>query len=390
MSILLQANMLGKFTCLGDKCADTCCRAWSMQLDEITYEKYKKEAPELLDAVEEAVESPYIMRKDKATGYCVKYDNGWCGIHKEKGDKFLGDACYFYPRVTRSLGDDTVMTATLSCPEIVRIVLEEKDPFGVHEVQAGRLPNTLKNYLPEGLSAQDALSVHQAFLATTHDKDVEAGHIFARIATVSRSIQLIDKKSWAQAVPFYLQNADMRMMPPEQNEADPFNLLHALSGLIVASHKPMPDRLAQTVSTMEKMLKVTLDWKNVLIHTSDESVAAYQKIRKAWKSHAKHFEPVLKRYLEAQLAVSLFPFSGLGTTLEDRITIIGVRLATVKLALMCEHAAAGDMLPQDTIIRVVQSLSRLLDHLGDPGFSMAIYKETGWVREERLRGLLSI
>ena len=389
MAELLRSNLLAGFQCLGDKCVDTCCRGWSMQLDEVTLDKYNKEAPELLDAVEASVEAPFIMRKDKNTGYCVKFDNGWCGIHKEKGAALLGDACYFYPRVTRGLGDDTVMTATLSCPEITRIVLETEAPFELHVADVERLPNTLKNYLPAELPAKDALSVHNAFLASARDNAVSAEHVVARLASVSRSLQLIDKKMWLQAVPFYLKNADTRLIAAETNPADPFNLLHALCGLVVASHKPMPERLAQTIASMESMLKVKLDWQQVYIETTDESLPAYQSIKAAWQPFAKHYDAVLKKYLEAQLAVALFPFAGMGEKLEDRITIIGVRLATLKLALMCEHAAAGAMLMQDALIRVVQSLSRFMDHLGDPSFSMEIYKETGWIKEGRLRGLLN-
>lgn len=386
---MLQSHLLESFSCLGDKCSDTCCRGWSMQLDGVTLEKYRKEAPELLDAVEESAESPFIMRKDKTTGYCVKFDNGWCGIHKEKNDTFLGDACYFYPRVTRALGDAVLMTATFSCPEIVRLALENTSPFGLQDKQVERLPNTLKNYLPEGLSDQDALVVHEAFLSAARDEAASAEHIVARLASVVRSIQLIDKKVWPEAVPFYLSSADARLVPAEKNISDPFNVLHALSGLIVASHKPMSERLAQTVATMEKMLCVTLDWQNVLIHTSNESAPAYKKMSETWNKSASRYEIILKCYLEAQLAVALFPFAGLGKKLEDRITIIGVRLATIKLALMCEHAATGATLSQETIIRVIQSLSRFLDHLGDPAFSLAIYNETGWVKESRLRGLLA-
>jgi len=93
MPTILQHPALATFSCLGDKCEDTCCKGWSMQLDEATLERYKQKAPELLDAVEPAEETPWIMRKDKQTSYCVKYEGGLCGIHKKYGDDFLGDAC---------------------------------------------------------------------------------------------------------------------------------------------------------------------------------------------------------------------------------------------------------------------------------------------------------
>jgi hypothetical protein len=42
------------------------------------------------------------------------------------------------------------------------------------------------------------------------------------------------------------------------------------------------------------------------------------------------------------------------------------------------------------VISVVQSLSRFMDHLGDPGFSLQICDETGWNRENRMRGVIEI
>jgi hypothetical protein len=93
---------------------------------------------------------------------------------------------------------------------------------------------------------------------------------------------------------------------------------------------------------------------------------------------------MLRRYLQAQLAQALFPFSGFGESLTGRITVIGVRYATLKLAL----ATLGEAPAMDEVVAVVQTLSRFMDHLGDPTLSLQIYQETGWVREPRLRALI--
>jgi len=387
MPTILQHPALATFSCLGDKCEDTCCKGWSMQLDEATLERYKQKAPELLDAVEPAEETPWIMRKDKQTGYCVKYEGGLCGIHKKYGDDFLGDACHFYPRSTRALGNSHIMTATLSCPEIARLSLFSDTAFAFKESDVARLPYTLKNYLPESMSHEDALAVHSAFLQATQDA-AKVEIILARIASVARSIELLDKNSWAGAVPFYLRNADTRLPVPLKNPADPFNLLHALCGIVVATHKPPGERLSLTINDIEKALSSTLDWQNVLIHTGENSLDAYEKIKKIYNEQEKIFQPILKNYLQMQLSLSLFPFSGLGSNLSERITIIGVRLATIKLALMSACSIGDGALPQEVVVRVVQSLSRIMDHLGDPSFSLQIYAETGWSKEDRLRGLL--
>lgn len=388
MSLLKQADFLSNFSCLGDRCADTCCKSWSMQLDMPTRALYQKEAPELLDAIEPAKESDFIMRKD-VSGVCVKFEDGLCGIHKNYGDRFLGDACHFYPRATRLLGTQAIMTATLSCPEVVRLMLTYEMPVALIDRDAERLPNTIKNYIPDGMSEQDALSLHQSFIAAAADKNFSAERSLLQIATVSRFLGRIDISSWPQAVGIYFKTADAMIPQPQTNINDPFNLLHALCGLMVASKKTLSDRLLHTISDIEKALHAKLDWQQVTIATQEDSLQAYQAVRALWDSEARDFcEPILKRWLQVQMSLALYPFAGLGNILEERITIIGVRMATLRLALMCAYANDKRALAEDNVVRIIQSLARVLDHLADPTFSLNIYQETGWSQEPRMCGLL--
>lgn len=382
--------IVSRFACLGERCVDTCCRNWSMQVDEATLARYRAESPELLGAVEyDETAKTSVMRRG-ADGYCVRLQAGQCSVHASKGETFLGDACHFYPRVTRALGErNVIMTATPSCPEIARLILEEAQPL-VHEpAMADRLPQSLTSYLPEGLSPDQALAVHQAFLDAAGDTEASAERIHARIRTVSASLDLIDPKDWPGAAPFYLRSAEMRLVDPNPVTEDPFNLLLALVGLIVASKRPMSERLALTVAQMEQALSVSIDRATLQIHTTEESLRALGTMRRAWSLHAPRHADHLRRWLAAQLSINLYPFAGLGGSLAEKATLIGVRLATFKLGLMAVCAAQGEgPLPQDEVVRVMQSLSRFLDHLGDPAFSLQIYGETGWTDEARMRGLL--
>lgn len=99
-----------------------------------------------------------------ATDYCVKFDAGWCAIHRDYGPEFLGDACNFYPRVTRALDDHVFTSIALSCPESARLMLYGEDPFGADPREELRIPFSLRNYLPQGMSADDALALHRKFV----------------------------------------------------------------------------------------------------------------------------------------------------------------------------------------------------------------------------------
>ena len=108
-----------------------------------------------------------------------------------------------------------------------------------------------------------------------------------------------------------------------------------------------------------------------------------------WKKNSeKIMRPVLKKWLAAQISMASFPFAGFGENVKDRATIIGVRFATTRLALMSNMGKNGSPPDNEAVVKITQSLSRFLDHLADPKFSMLSYNEAGWSDESRIRSLL--
>lgn len=382
-----QTLATARFTCTGDACPDTCCKGWGMQLTQQNIDLYKREAPELMEAVTSG-EAEFIMRRDEATDHCVKLDKGWCSIHRDYGDRFLGDACHFYPRITRAVGDVVFTTLGLSCPEAARLMLYTDDAFVTTGREAMRLPYVLKNYLPEGLAVNDALALHRLFLEQAGRGDSTAECNLMRSGVVARALETQPKEQWPGAAAFYFKMADGRIPAAEAAPADYFNLLNALQGLISASKASKRARLLEVVERMAEALGATLDWEHRAIAPGPDAPERVLKIIHAWRAVGALMQPVLKRYLQAQLSNSLFPFAGLGGTLSERITIIGVRFATVKLALMSEAVLGGKAPEEGDVVRIVQTLSRFMDHLAEPELSLAMYKETGWVKEARLRALV--
>jgi lysine-N-methylase len=385
-----RAKLVSQFTCLGDKCVDTCCQNWSMQVDEPTLARYRTEAPELLNAVEPGgTEASVIMRKNAGTGLCVKLESGLCGIHKKYGDRMLSDACHFYPRVTRSLGKTVLMTASMSCPEITRLAFSLPDAEILEAATVERLPYGMKDYLPSEFTTESAMTTHQAFLDVVNDATVNPEHIFARIASASRSLERVQKKDWPNAAAFFLKSADARLPEPARLDNDPYNLLLSLAGLVAASQKPPTLRLRQTIEDMENALGAKINWQTLQLDIADDASLRCAQMKKLWQEKCSaQYDAVLRRWLKMQLSIALYPFGGFGETLVDRVTIIGVRFAIFKLALLSACTIQGDVLPEEIPVRIAQSLSRFLDHLADASYSLTIYGETGWTREDRLRGLI--
>lgn len=385
---VVQTRVVSCFTCLGDACADTCCKGWNMQLSADDVKRYETEAPELLNAVTQE-EAGYIMKRDPKTECCVKFKEGWCGIHARYGARMLGDACYFFPRVTRSLGGKTLVTASMGCPEIARLTLTMGAPCAPVAAEAERMPYSLKDYGVENLPSEAMWRVHEAFLAHVRSGGLPAERALMHIVSVARSLVLLPPDQWDVAVGFYLRMADGRLPVPEPKAADPFHILNALQGLVGAANVAPRQRLSGIIECLSDVMGAALDWQALRVDITEESPQRYLRMHAFWRDRmAEHYAPLLSRWLEGQLSLSLFPFAGLGRNMVERSTIIAVRFATLKLALMAESFRVQAALVEEECVRVVQGLSRFLDHLADPQLSLQIYEELGWTREARLRALV--
>lgn len=136
------------FECIGSSCEDTCCKDWSISIDKKTYEKYRK-IDEIAKKSKKTKFSPlagghitrHILKNKKkdtfenhyaqlnlVDGFCPFLDeNHLCGIYKELGPQNMSRTCKIYPRSLTRFGSEYEISLTVSCPEVVRKALLNKD-----------------------------------------------------------------------------------------------------------------------------------------------------------------------------------------------------------------------------------------------------------------------
>lgn len=376
----IQTRAVADFSCLGDRCPDTCCKGWGMQVAPENIRKWEREAPELLATVTSG-EAEFVMKRDAATDNCLQFDAGWCGLQQRYGSDFLGDACHFYPRINRALSDTVFTSIALSCPEAARLMLYGDAPFTTTGRDALRQPFFLTNYLPETVDAEAALATHQSFIEEAGRAESTAERNLMRLSTVARALEHMATAQWHDAARFYFTMADGRLPQPEAQAHDWIHLVQACTGLVLASQATNRPKLMALLARMQEAVGIHIDaagTMQVMPDAAQRGVALAHRARE-WQ---ETLQPLLKRYLQAQISQALFPYAGLGSNLTERLTIIAIRFATLKLALLAGEGT------QEATVETTYLLSRFMDHLADPALSLSIYRETGWVREARLRGLL--
>jgi len=154
MSESLQTlKYLTDFKCLAADCPDTCCKGWTVLMDQPSYKQLKKamqrssvsEAKRFRESVERLPDNQlsngYASMRLDANGNCnFLDDDGLCHIHSRYGEDKLCYTCSLYPKVFSRRNDVLHMTASLSCPAAARLCLLDAEAGGRVKITTAELP----------------------------------------------------------------------------------------------------------------------------------------------------------------------------------------------------------------------------------------------------------
>lgn len=122
-----------EFSCIADKCEDTCCAGWEIVIDKKSLNKYKmalrtadKSMRRRLLTSVKWVQRTFRQGKDKRCAFLN--DHNLCDLYSGLGEKSLCKICRLYPRHIEEFEDVREVTLSISCPEVARILMNKKDP----------------------------------------------------------------------------------------------------------------------------------------------------------------------------------------------------------------------------------------------------------------------
>lgn len=124
-----------KFSCIADKCPDTCCIGWEVDIDDETAEKYSTAGGPLGDKIRERLTTDEnnckIFTLSEGDRCPFLNEDKLCLIHAEKGEEYLSKTCSLFPRFFDDFGDFREMGLGLGCPEGARIIMADEEPFAL-------------------------------------------------------------------------------------------------------------------------------------------------------------------------------------------------------------------------------------------------------------------
>ena len=116
-----------KFKCIADKCKNSCCTGWEIDVDDLTMEKYRGLGGELGEEIRARVCADRVIEMCD-DGRCPFLDDmGLCRIISAVGEGYISDICREHPRFYHRVGDKVFGGIGLSCEEAARIILSSDD-----------------------------------------------------------------------------------------------------------------------------------------------------------------------------------------------------------------------------------------------------------------------
>lgn len=134
------------FKCIAEKCGDTCCAGWDVDVDERSYEFYKEQKGE----IGKRLLNVMIPKKDGGCTFkltenmrCPFLDkDNLCDIYKELGEDALCETCDEFPRFKNEYGSTREIGVAPSCPVVAEMFVN----IGKTELVSELNDETVKTY----------------------------------------------------------------------------------------------------------------------------------------------------------------------------------------------------------------------------------------------------
>ena len=128
-----------EFSCIADKCKDSCCIGWEIDIDEDTHDYYRH----IEGAFGEKLRKNMYITEDgdysfrlKEHGRCPFLNSrNLCDICIELGEEALSEVCTEYPRFAIEYEDVLQKCLSLSCEEVGRILFTREEPMKYVEME---------------------------------------------------------------------------------------------------------------------------------------------------------------------------------------------------------------------------------------------------------------
>ena len=386
------------FKCIASACEDTCCRGWSVPIDQASYERYRSHvvlSPFVGKLItintNAASSSDYARMPLTSDGACGFMDEQrLCAIQKSFGADLLSVTCATYPRAILGRSSEPEIALNLSCPEAARTVLLDPSllasgSLGSHHGLKGTQITYDVHWLNEGKALEPGeirLAIRDFVLTLLSDRRYPLWQRLYLLGPLIRRLQVLAAGAslgdWCEANPVLVlhaladsaanaagQRLRFMMNEIEQQPGDRLQLVTEILRLRLAE-PPTPPRFTECIRDFELGLRTNS------AQTEEEILGAYAEGQQILERLLKEQPQLIENYLLNHVFKNNFPFGRQRlrplsqkvkpTQPEDEHVLLCVLAMVAQTLLIGMAAHYGSTFGISHVVKLIQSLAKAIEH----------------------------
>lgn len=356
------------FKCIGSACTDTCCAGWDINIDEDTYKKYTNCTGELKELVQGKIrenKNSYdylnkgfmILKEDNKCPFLN--DNLLCDIHGGVGEENLCITCKRFPRVYNITDNIYEKSGLASCPEICNRAFLNKYKMEFIEIEEEVDESSIE---VRRIIDTEAFEGSDSLLQYFWDIRISSISIIQnRNFSIEERLSIL--KSFYNKIEEYYNEKDFERIEDLVEEYGEENIDFKSLKILDLNEsnefylKLLDEELIKNIRSV-RLKECIEEYKKEILKIND--IAKYINYERSILSLMEKYSYILENYLANQIFKDLIPFNR-GESLNLSINILINSYRIIK-AYTIGIALNNKKINEDLIIRVIQSLSKDIEH----------------------------
>lgn len=377
------------FKCIANKCIDSCCIGWQINIDEKTYKKYKKVKGVFGKNLKEGItrirsngnQLEYGKMKLKDKKCSMLNEENLCNIYINLGEDYLCSTCKVYPRDINKYGEIYERNLYMSCPEIARYFVKYKGNFYFNMAEEN-LSDLDKQYIVDKSYDKNLYNIfwHSRSLAMEiiQFKEIEIWKRIIFLKMLTDKVQkLINEENYEDCE---------KVLNTFRNEITNIDVINSLDKIKLVPNvkinfiKSVIDISAKYEIRNEKYGKLIEEYNELFINNNDvkESIKLILEKETEFNEYLKKQDNIFENLL-IYLIYKYFMRVVYTKDLNKEINNIIISYAIIKMLLLGRYSTKENKLDEEDFIEVFYVFSRVIEH--KPGFLDRLYngiKEAGY------------
>ncbi|HBC8589284.1 MULTISPECIES: flagellin lysine-N-methylase [unclassified Citrobacter] len=372
--IVTQPKLVADFSCVGGECREHCCQGWTIVFDKSSVNRYVNSRDSSIRRIAKTgikiTKKHYqhwgeVIFQTESKGCPFMDAERLCSIHSTMGAQALSPTCSTFPRTSRIYKNEVEKSLNLSCPEVTRLLLSDKDSMSMMEstgVQQdyNNAPLLDMKIKVINLFCQNIFNVTDVSVEEQIYTMVKFLMVAEKVDSIEESISDLENVYRALVNELVSGKVLTELQNFNQNYSLKFALISLMQGYFTKKMSSRGGRVlnhyftqlyghfdatGDTVSAESTMRKIEAEWCDVA------------------ENYLKDNEHLFKNFFKYKLWQQGFPQNN-GRSMLNNLYLIVAEFYFIK-TLLAGHVMATGKIEQDNIVDVIYSFHSLSQHNQD-------------------------